>query len=140
MKDFQFSVLSKLYLFGKRLHSLAKTHNSDQMGQHILLHLIADRPYTISEIAEVMSIKISAATSKVTEMESAGYLKRNRSADKRSHTVSITAKGRALLARTEKRIEKLSVRPWFGLNKKECLVLESLLRRIRLEETYAEKN
>lgn len=133
MEDYQFSVLMKLYLFGKKLQALAKSHNSDRMSQTIILRLAGLKPQSVSDIAELLSIKVSAATSKVVEMEKLGLIRRSLSADKRSHVVIITPKGKKTLETIQIAMSGTSGRTWFCLTRRQSCLLEQLVDRIRLE-------
>ncbi len=134
MQDYQYSVLSKLYLFGKKLQAAVKKHNSDLMGQMIILRMAESSSPSISDIADILCIKVSAMTSKVAEMEHAGLLSRSVSKDKRSHTIGITPKGKTLLAEAKKSMGTTSHGDWFGLTKEEARTLESLIGKIHLEQ------
>lgn len=133
MEDYQFSVLVKLYLIGKKLQALAKKHNSDKMSQSIILRLASQNPQSVSCIAELLSIKVSAATSKIVEMEKQGLLTRSLTDDKRSHIVAITQKGKKALLRLKTAMSNRSGGSWFCLTKPQAKTLEKLIDRIRLE-------
>jgi DNA-binding MarR family transcriptional regulator len=133
MEDYQFSVLVKLYLFGKKLQALAKRHNSDKMSQCIILRLASQKPQSISDIAYLLSIKVSAMTSKIVEMEKHGLLTRSLADDKRSHWVKITAKGKKTLDTLKTAMSNRSGGSWFNLTKLQAKTLETLVDRIRLE-------
>lgn len=133
MQDYEFSVLVKLYLFGKKLQALVKTHNSDVMSQSIILRLVSMKWQSVSDIAELLSIKVSAATSKVTELEKLGYLRRVESADKRSHVIDITEDGKNQLCCIRKTMSGGENRHTLGLTKKQAQLVETLVDKIRLE-------
>jgi DNA-binding MarR family transcriptional regulator len=130
MQDYQFCVLMKLYLFGKKLQALVKKHNSDKLSQSIILRLVSHAPQSVSDIADVFSIKISAATSKIVEMEHEGLLIRSFVPDKRSHMVTITTEGKKMLNEMKEKFHKGS---WFCLTKIQARTLTDLVDRIRLE-------
>ncbi len=133
MQDYEFSVLIKLYLFGKKLQALAKSHNSDLMSQCVILRVVNAMEQQVSDIAEIFSIKVSAATSKILEMEKMGFLLRKPAQDKRSHVVTITEKGKAALQRMMVDMSERSSGHTIGLTKHEAKNLETLISRIRLE-------
>jgi DNA-binding MarR family transcriptional regulator len=126
-------VLVKLYLIGKKLQALAKKHNSDRMSQSIILRLVSQNPQSVSDIASLLSLKVSAATSKIVEMEKQGLLTRSLTADKRSHKVTITAKGGKALCSVKTAMSKRSGGSWFCLTRRQACILEKLIDRIRLE-------
>lgn len=127
MRDYEFSVLVKLYLFGKKLQALVKNHNSDVMSQCVILRLVNIAPQQVSDIADIFSIKVSAATSKISEMEKLGLLVRKPSLDKRSHMVEITPKG--------KRMSNTLISHSIGITKAEATKLEALIEKIKLEHS-----
>jgi DNA-binding MarR family transcriptional regulator len=133
MKDYQFSVLVKLYLFGKKLQALAKKHNSDRFSQSIILRLASQKKHTVTEVADLLSIKVSAATSKVIDMEESGLLIRSLTKDKRSHVIAITKKGKKTLLALKNIMSEKPGGTWFCLTKPQACVLEKLVDRIRLE-------
>lgn len=133
MKDYEFSVLVTLYLFGKKLQALVKTHNNDVMSQSIILRLVTLKPQTITDIAFLLSIKVSAATSKIFELEKSGYVKRIEAADKRSHVIKITQAGKKQLQYIKKSMSGRSAGHTLGLSKDEARLLETMVGRIRLE-------
>jgi DNA-binding MarR family transcriptional regulator len=133
MNNYQFSVLVKLYLFGKKLQALAKKHNSDRFSQGIILRLASQKKHTVTEVADLFSIKVSAATSKVVEMEKSGLLTRSLMKDKRSHVIEITPSGRKTLLALKNIMSEKSGGTWFCLTKIQALTLEKLIDRIRLE-------
>lgn len=133
MEDYQFSCLMKLYLFGKKLQAIAKKHNSDRLSQTIILRLVNQKPQTVSHIAELLSIKVSAATSRVAEMEKMGLLSRSHDGDRRSHVVAITPAGEQAIAALKKAMSGKSGGHWFCLTRRQAKTLEALVDRIRLE-------
>lgn len=133
MQEFQFSLLFKLYRFGKRLAALAKLHNSDQLGKIIILRLAAEEPVSVSRVTDLLSIKVSAATTRILEMEKEGLLARVPDEDRRSHTVAATAKGRAKLAASKREFMKKYTGLSIGLTPEEAATLAHLIDKIRLE-------
>ena len=134
MLDYEFSVLMKLYLFGRKLHALVKKHNSDIMSQVILLRLVSLKRQSVSEIAQIMSIKVSAATEKIHVLEHMGFLRQAESGgDKRSHMIDITEKGKQELMRIKQSMSHKSGGLTIGISEAEAEVLSHLLDRIRLE-------
>jgi DNA-binding MarR family transcriptional regulator len=133
MQDYQLSVLLKLYVFGKKLQALVKKHNSDLMSQTMILRMVEDAPLSVSELADALSIKVSAATSKIAEMERLDLLSRSHAKDKRSHIVAITQKGKHTLSDFKKHMSAAYCGDWFGLTKQEAETLLSYVDRIRLE-------
>jgi DNA-binding MarR family transcriptional regulator len=139
MLDYEFSLLVKLYLIGKKLQAAAKKHNSDLFSQTIILWLASSCPLTISDIAYKLSIKVSAATSKILEMEQNGFLLRRKTGDRRSHVVELTDKGKKALTAVKKIIANKYKGVTIGLSKEDVMRLESLLHHIKLEEAVYEK-
>ncbi len=132
MKEYEFSLLVTLYLFGKKLQALAKNHNSDVMSLSIILFLISLKRQSVSDIAEILSIKISAATTKICELEHLGYLRRSASEDRRSHMIDITALGKKQLVKSKQSMVRSDGHATLGITKAEALQIESLVNRIRL--------
>ncbi len=133
MQDYEFSLLVKLYLFGKKLQALVKTHNSDVMSQSIILRLVSMKRQSVSDIAELLSIKVSAATSKISELEKLGYLQRIESADKRAHVIDITEDGKNQLCCIKKTMSGGGGSHTLGLTNAQARLVETLVGKIRLE-------
>lgn len=140
MQDYEFSVLIKLYLFGKKLQAIAKNHNSDLMSQSIILRMVNFAPQRVGDIAEIFSIKVSAATTKICDMEKKGLLMRKLAQDKRSHLVEITEKGKKQLKSMLVVMSARSSGHTIGLTASEATMLEKLISRIRLEFTHEKKD
>ena len=132
MQDYQFSALLKLYLFGKKLQALINTHNIDELGQYVVLRLVSEKPHTVSDLAQTLSIKISAATSKIAEMEKAGLISRRAQGDKRAHAVVLTKKGKTVFETMRKNMFEQSAGYDLGLTKPEAQTLETLIDQIHL--------
>ncbi len=133
MQDYEFSVLVTLYLFGKKLQALVKKHNNDVMSQSIILRLVSMKPCCVSDLASLLSIKVSAATSKVVELERQGYVVRRDAEDKRSHMIQITDAGKRQLQCIKQSMSGGSHGHTIGLSKEEAQMIETLVGRIRLE-------
>ena len=133
MQDYEFSVLVTLYLFGKRLQALVKKHNTDVMSQSIILRLVCLKPCSVSDLASMLSIKVSAATSKVLELEKLGFVIRSEAKDKRSHMIEVTPKGKEQLQCIKQSMSGGSHGHSLGLTHEQALEIESLVGRIRLE-------
>jgi DNA-binding MarR family transcriptional regulator len=134
MKNNNFRILFKLYLLGKKLEALGKKHNIDQMSQSIILGLVAYHPQPVNTLAQTLSIKLSAATSKIRVMEKAGLLERLKAHDKREHVVAITALGKQTLVDIKMQITARCRHCSIGLSEDEAHQVEILLDKIRLED------
>lgn len=134
MRDYEFTVLLRLYLFGKKLQALLKKHNNDRLSQYIILRLASEHITSVSDISEILTIKISATMTKISDMEKKGLITRVFVQDRREHSIKITSKGKKMLLKIKEDISVQSHGHSIGLTKKEAETLVLLVDQIRLEK------
>lgn len=119
------NLLIDLYLFGRRIRSIAKKHNEDKILTAAILSLCADRRLSVSSLAALLSSKVSAVSEKIIALEIDKLVKKKHGANRREMTLELTSRGmevrKEILARMDthcsKLFKSLSDHEFYSLNK-----------------------
>ncbi len=102
-------------------------------GHFTLLMLIRDNPgQNQTTLANAVHLDRSSMVPIIDDCESKGWLERSAfDGDRRAYAISLTSKGKRLLATLEKRVDVLEQRIGDGLGKENRALLISLLRSLQ---------
>ncbi len=96
-----------------------------------VLKRLAQAPMTVKGVAEAATMDAPAATVAVNDLEERGLVIRQTDpGDRRSKTVSLTARGRELLARIDA-VEDPAPQVVAALSETDLVALQDLLRKLR---------
>lgn len=133
MSDIQFETLIRLYLIGKKIKSIAKKHNYDQVSRAIVLWQLKKNAYSISELAKLVGIKPSAMSEKIRLMEEARLIREVQTSDARKRSFTLTEDGESKWYELKEKITVKYNRHCLGLTKTETHQLLNMLGKINLE-------
>lgn len=106
------------------------TSSSITSAEHAILRCVAQRSVTSTEIARTLGLSKQAIGKTVTALERRGYVARSTSAvDGRAQLVTMTAKGRRLVAQSIRVAKSLDARTAKVLGAADLAVLKALLAR-----------
>jgi DNA-binding MarR family transcriptional regulator len=109
-------------------------------ADHAILRCVAQRSATSTEIARTLGLSKQAIGKTVNALERRGYVVRSRSAvDLRAQVVSMTDKGRLLIARSIRVAEALDARTREVLGAQDLALLKALLVRTQDAEGQLER-
>jgi DNA-binding MarR family transcriptional regulator len=133
MQEIHYKLFLKLYIFGKKIQSLIKTHNLDLLSQGIILMILAKDSASVTELADKLGLKISAMSTRINIMEQAGLLKRVKGDDKRSNIATITALGKKEAEKLKKSMQERCQGMKLGISATDAQTLLILLNKINLD-------
>jgi DNA-binding MarR family transcriptional regulator len=135
MQEVHFDLFVKLYLIGKQIQCIIKTHNRDKMSEALILMLLSQKRLGVSEIASTTGIKISAMSTHINKMEKSGLLKRTKGKDLRKNVAIITTKGAATLTQFKSDMHAKYKSRKSIISAADARQIIKLLDKLKLEES-----
>lgn len=122
--------LFTMYLIGRRVRGHYKNKNEDGMLKAAILNILVEKSYTISQIAQKVSTKLSAISEKIIEMEREGLIEKVKQEDGRELYVNLTPEGKQKIQETIKTMQQHCVEATYKLTDEEIKTLLPLLGKI----------
>ena len=128
-KDF-FEIMLQLYIHGRKVKSIAKKHNADQMLRAAILMILEKNTYSVTELAKILSTGISAMSETIIDMEKKDFILRVKKNDARTNAVTISSKGRGEIQKIMKMVDEKIAKKMTVLNEEELETFLKLLKKI----------
>ena len=120
----------QFYRLGRKIKSSVKEHNNDKMLQGATLHYLENNTASVGEIADFLSIKMSAVSEKLMQLEQLGLIKKTLGGDSRKRKISLTPKGKKNIAKIKTTMKTSCMKALDTLSKKEMNDLLDILKKI----------
>jgi len=120
----------QFYRLGRKIKSSVKEHNHDKMLQGATLHFLESNTASVGEIADFLSIKMSAVSEKLVQLEQLGLIKKTLGGDSRKRKISLTPKGKKTITKIKGTMKTCCMNALDILTKKEMSDLQKILEKI----------
>lgn len=82
-----------IYLIARWIASLVRDKTTDRLNELAILTLVLSQPRTVTQLAELLSIKPSAMSEKISQLMDKGWLRQQPGQDARTKCVVLTPSG-----------------------------------------------
>lgn len=126
------ALVFELYLIGRRLVYSSRIKNMDQLLKIVILLILVKQSMSVSELANKISIKLSAVSEKINALEKEGLLFKTKVNDSRVRVLNITDKGKDVINSFYNKLPINELEKKVTLSKYETTLLMSLLTKIKV--------
>ncbi len=123
--------LLALYRLGRRIKFAAKHRSTDSMLTAAILLELAERPLTLSDLGERLSMKPAAMSEQMGKLQRQGLVSKKTGADRRARLLSLTASGKKGARLIRDAMEVQSQALFAGMEAAEVVMLHRLLGKVR---------
>jgi DNA-binding MarR family transcriptional regulator len=128
--------LVKMMIDVNRLHRRAIEYSVDKTGVHrsqhyILMKLAAESFSSQKAFAKSLNISPAAVTLALSKLEENGYIKRTVGADTRFNKISITDKGKAVVANSRAEFNKVDEAMFASFSDEELVLYRALAEKMQ---------
>lgn len=123
-------LLLELYSKGRKIRSLSKEGNHDQVLKIFILSRLNKRTMNISQLSEEIYSKLSTVSETIELLHKEGLIEKECCDDKREQTIKLTHKGTQYLNETLSEMQKHCTGIFSELDDKEINILLETIRKI----------